>query len=137
MSGAKHTRGPWVVEQPHCSEMRITAPHSHTIAFICRNVHIDEAVHAGNARLMAAAPLMFELLCELQNAKEKWIECDPSGAPIRVFMAIPARLLERVYAVIAELEDMNTTTEPRDGCCVSTMSGGPCVCPTATEQEGD
>lgn len=134
MSGAKHTRGPWVVEQPHStSEMRIIALHSHAIAVVCRNVYVDDAVHAANARLLAAAPLMFELLCELRQV-ERWPAYDPSGTTSRVAMVVPSRLLERVDAVIAELAN-TTATEPRDGCCVSTMSGGPCVCPTATEQE--
>lgn len=102
---AKHTPGPWVVEQPHdTSEVRITAPHSHTIAFVCRNVHIDEAVHAGNARLMAAAPVMLEVLRELRQV-ERWPAYDPSGTPSRVVMVVPSRLLERVDAVIAEAEE--------------------------------
>jgi len=53
---------------------------------------------------VAAAPAMLELLCELRQV-ERWPAYDPSGAISRVVMVVPSRLLERVDAVIAELEE--------------------------------
>lgn len=74
MSKLKHTPGPWITDGSYIEDYDNNCPLRRRIAIIDDGAGIDNP--KANARLIAAAPEMLEVLISVYEAAEYWSDYD-------------------------------------------------------------
>ena len=88
---ANHTPGPWYVKR-NGVRSPVNSEDGRHIAMINYNpMTIPDEMHEANARLIAAAPEMLEVLIDLQESAQYWSEYD-----------VPIGIVDRLNAVISK-----------------------------------
>ena len=88
---SNHTPGPWIVKR-NGVRSPVNSEDGRHIAMINYNpMTIPDEMHEANARLVAAAPEMLEVLIELQESAQYWSEYD-----------VPIGIIDRLNAVISK-----------------------------------
>lgn len=76
---AQHTPGPWSHTQAFMSSWDIRRPDGTQMYFLGASTSIEKGEHEANARLIAAAPLLYESLREVLDDWENGLK--PSETP--------------------------------------------------------
>jgi hypothetical protein len=86
-SEAKHTAGPWKVDGPPDNQIVWSSPENR-VCFLAHSNGADEARDVANARLIAAAPDLYEALEEAEEWLSGWASAEPYLAQIRAALAL-------------------------------------------------
>ena len=98
----KHTKGPWVDQSPHI------VPDDKGVGYMICEIntlpHFHEEEQAANARLIAAAPTMYELLHRAADALEGLILHATDGGRVPYIFNEEEEVSENIKLLINKLE---------------------------------
>ncbi len=103
----KHTKGPWLNQNPHIvPEIRGIG---YAICEINTLPHFHEEEQRANARLIAAAPTMYELLHRAADALEELLLHATDGGRVPYIFNEEEEVSENIKLLINKLEVTNGT----------------------------
>lgn len=104
MKEQKHTPGPWEATPDWTHDrMEIRDKDGRRIAICMMDYPLGVATHDANARLIAAAPAMYELLSDIMDELRKATR-DAIETGNREGSSLPAKLERRIYEAVEKAE---------------------------------